>query len=140
MRFSYTKFRSAVPGRMRVTRPLVDVKLIYNGQAQKVRAMIDSGADVCLFHSDIGKILGIDVYTGRKESFSGVSGVLFDVYFHKIHKETIRINTIELEAGFTDAPVAGSGLLGQVGFFDNYQIRFERYKNSFEIYPRSTTI
>jgi len=30
-------------------------------------------------------------------------------------------------------------LLGHRGFFDNYQIRFQRYKDRLEIYPKSIT-
>jgi hypothetical protein len=56
-----------------------------------------------------------------------------------VRLEVIGLNSIELEVGFSDVAAAGSGLLGQKGFFDNYQIRFERYKNRIESFPRSTT-
>jgi len=41
---------------------------------------------------------------------------------------------INMEVGFTHSNGVGA-LVGQKGFFDNFQITFERYKNRFDITP-----
>lgn len=35
-------------------------------------ALIDSGADICIFHAEVGKYLGLDIDSGKREEFGGV--------------------------------------------------------------------
>jgi hypothetical protein len=37
------------------------VRLINGARHKDVISLIDSGADLCLFHSDIGRMLGIEI-------------------------------------------------------------------------------
>jgi hypothetical protein len=103
-----------------------------------VFAIVDSGSDVSLFNSSLAKILGIDMKTGRHEEIYGINEQPIDVYFHQVHLTVIGLSSVNIVVGFTESSAVDPGLLGQRGFFDNYMIRFERYRDQLEVFPRST--
>jgi hypothetical protein len=60
------------------------------------------------------------------------------MYVHQVHLTVIGLSSVDILVGFTESEGVGSGLLGQRGFFDNYMVRFERYRDQLEVFPRST--
>src|SRR3972149_5873374 len=75
MKFPYKK----IPLRVKSTffgnsilKPLIPVKLTYNGREVIYSALIDSGADFCIFDAEIGEYLGIDTKSGIKIGFGGI--------------------------------------------------------------------
>jgi hypothetical protein len=117
MKFPYLKQPTLNPQRPWISRPLIPVRLFYKDKYLDIYALIDSGADVSLFHSSIAKKLGMDLKAGRKEKASGISGDPIDIYFHPIKLQILGFSdSIELEIGFTDSPKV-SAILGQAGFF-----------------------
>jgi len=95
--------------------------------------LIDSGADYCIFHADIGEALGLKVTEGKALVFSGIPGQKQKAYFHKI---AFKIGGIEhcCWAGFSyDLDAMNYGILGQDGFFDKWSIKFEYKKENVEL-------
>lgn len=138
MIFDYVEsHNSADPNAPLIRLPMISIRLAYKNKQQSILALIDSGADVCLFHSSVAKTLGIDVTSGRPDSLRGISSASqgISAYFHYVRLTIPGLNTIDLEVGFTDYDI-DSGLLGQHGFFDEYEVRFLRFKNQIEISPR----
>jgi len=135
MKFSYFKIPGNDPTRKWISRPIIPVMLVGPKKSIMVDALIDSGADKCLFHSDIGREIGLDIEKGREELFSGIEGGKVKSFIHKIQLRIIGIEKeIEISVGFTD--VSGVfAILGQEGFFDAYKIKFEKDHNSIEITP-----
>ncbi len=78
MKFNYLKFPSTpnepFPNRKYALRPVLPVLIKNNGQKINYGAIIDSGADHSVFHSEIGKLLGIEIEKGKKMIFWGTSG------------------------------------------------------------------
>jgi hypothetical protein len=112
---------------------------LLNGDRHKdVVSLIDSGADVCLFHSDIGRMLGIDIEAAPELAFQGVSGVREVAYLHRVDLVVRGLNSITLDVGFTNSMAAGTGLLGQHGFFEQFQINFQLNEKWFEASPVGT--
>ena len=114
---------------------------LFNGdKRQSIISLVDSGADACLFHSSIADRLGIDVRSVKPTEFDGIAeGISVQVYFHPVHLQIQGFTEkVEISAGFTDSNSV-YGLLGQAGFFENYQVIFERYKGRFEIASRPST-
>src|SRR3954463_9903787 len=75
-------------------RPVVDLKLKKkDGGEIGYSAIIDSGADYCLFHGDIGEQLGLNVKKGKALSFYGTGGRSQTAYFHQV---TFLIEGIEV--------------------------------------------
>jgi len=135
MRFRYTEIRNHQDPARRFHRPYVIVRLAHGGNHKDIIALVDSGADVCLFHSDIGKLLDIDVESGSELAFHGVSGAKASAYLHRITLTVRDMKSISLDVGFTDSMAVGTGLLGQQGFFEQFHINFQMSEKVFSLTP-----
>lgn len=92
-------------------------------RTKRFEAIIDSGATRCMFHSDIGRFLGIDLRSGEKEITQGIGG-LSDTYLHDILLY-IPGGPVTIKAAFKeDLPIAA--LLGMNGFFEHFVITFNQ--------------
>ena len=139
MKFKYKKIPDNTNPRGYASLPLLQVRLFYGSKYQDVLCLIDSGADDCIFHSSLGRLLGIDITSGRLKQFFGIAGQCLGAYIHPVQLQIQGFSQqIDLEAAFTEDNKIP--LLGQSGFFDNYQIIFERYKGRFEIKGRTSRV
>lgn len=112
--------------------PIIKVKLKGPKREISVEALVDSGAGDCLFHREIGEIIGLDIEKGKYHPSSGVKGD-FDAYIHPV-KIQINQRILSIEVSFGDySKRSFAGLLGQKGFFDNFDVIFKKRKNEFEI-------
>lgn len=141
MKFGYFKFplgvRSDVFG-ISILKPIIPVELAYGSRSIRYAALIDSGADFCIFDAEIGAALGIDIYAGSREVFGGVQEAgAAEAFLHEVvlnvggwnHKTTI---------GFSyDIAKHGYGILGQKGFFDIFIIKFDMLKEEIELKERA---
>lgn len=135
MKFPYVKIPTRDPRRKWLSRPLIPVTLFGPRGSIYIDALVDSGADISLFHSDIGRDIGLEIEKGERQVFSGIEGGNVIVYTHFIYLQIIGMNEkIEVEAGFTETSGV-SAILGQEGFFDKFRIKFERDINSLDITP-----
>ncbi len=135
MKFPYIKIPAQDPKRQWISRPIITVTLFGSNGSVAVDALIDSGADKCLFNAALGREIGLDLNRGIKETFSGIEGGQIATYVHTIGLKISGMeNEIEINAGFAEAGGVFA-ILGQEGFFDNYRIKFERDHNTFEINP-----
>jgi hypothetical protein len=133
MRFRYTAIRNNQDPTNPFQRPYLIVRLIHGAKHKDVISLVDSGADLCLFHSDIGTMLGIDMKSGSELAFQGVSGAREIAYIHRVSLTVKGLSSISLDAGFTDSMAIGTGLLGQQGFFEQFHINFQLAQKLFEI-------
>ena len=133
MRFRYTEIRNHQDPARSFQRPYLIVRLTHGTKHKDVISLVDSGADLCLFHSDIGKLIGIDVETGSELAFEGVSGVRELAYLHRVNLTVRGMNSINLDVGFTDSMAVGTGLLGQHGFFEQFHLSFKLRDRFFQI-------
>jgi hypothetical protein len=78
--------------------------------------------------------------SGPSDEIYGIDDRPITIYYHQVHLAVIGLSSIDIRVGFTDSTGVDPGILGQRGFFDNYMIRFERYKDQLEVFPRSTSI
>lgn len=135
MKFPYLKIPRKDPSKKWVTRPIIPVTLFGPKGSVNVDALIDSGADRCLFNAELGREIGLDLEKGEKEIFSGIEGGKIGAFLHKIQLQVIGIEKkIEIITGFADAPGIFA-VLGQDGFFDAFRIKFEKDHNIVEITP-----
>ncbi|MEX0737618.1 MAG: hypothetical protein WD182_09275, partial [Bacteroidota bacterium] len=96
--------------------------------------LIDTGADHTLINKLWAKALGVEWKGGVKTSSYGISGSPNDIYLHEVEIEIPRLSNSRrtILVGFIDSKNVGI-LLGQVGFFDNFKVTFQRYNNLFEV-------
>lgn len=140
MTFPYLKVPLSKPsvyfGRT-ILKPIIPIKIIIGGQEIKYAALIDSGADFCIFDGEIGEYLGLSVERGQKEIFGGIQERGGARAF--IHAVTINIGgwNYKTTVGFSyDIAKHGFGILGQKGFFDIFVVKFDLVKEEIELKPR----
>ena len=121
MRFEYRKL-ARFDNRPWKSRPMLEVRLFsldLKKETPPILCLLDSGADNCIFDTQIGNMLEIDIKSGRTEKFQGIAPSPVLAYFHKIKYQISGLDKkYETEAAFMDN-LTGGGLLGQEGFFDN---------------------
>lgn len=118
-RFKYLKFGQFY-------RPVIAVTLRHKDKIFKYLALIDSGADLNIFHANLASILEIDIEKLKTNSFEGIK------------KESsaygyLTVIEIGIDNIFFDTPVIfsddisdnGYGVLGQQGFFNHFKVKMD---------------
>lgn len=134
MKYKYLTSLNRNPNGPHFKRPMVDVEIFGLNTSIKTIALLDSGADYCLFNLEFAKAIGIDMDKCQKGQTMGVEGGSKDVYLTNIEIKIEHLEKIKIPVGFIDSHSV-TGLLGQIGFFDKNRIKFERDHDTFEIIP-----
>jgi hypothetical protein len=139
MKFKYRYLPdSSGPDRAYIRLPLLQVRLASGANHTDVVGLVDSGATDCLFDRDVADDLGIKlVNSDVKREYFGVGGQSVIGHIHPLRFQIQGFSEwIVIDVGFIEAKLPFQ-LLGQSGFFDNYEISFKRYRGRFEIKSRS---
>jgi predicted aspartyl protease len=138
MKFKYRYLPTSGSGRDYIRLPLLQVKLGGGNSHTYVVGLVDTGATDCLFDRDVADDLGITLLdSDNTREYVGVGGQSVTGHIYPIRLQIQGFSEwIEIEAGFIDANLPYQ-LLGQSGFFDNYEINFKRFRGRFEIKSRS---
>jgi len=136
---------SAFPDRSEIKRPIVALHLTAGERSVIFFAVVDSGADLCVFPASVAADLGIDIPNRSCSLFSGSNDANQLAYFEELQATILPMEapnidpnqeplTFPLYAGFCETlEHVGMGLLGQEGFFSRYSIRFYNSENYFEV-------
>lgn len=140
MKFDYSKItlpqRSVLFGAS-LLKPIIPIRIVVGERSLQYAALIDSGADFCIFHREIGQALGIDIESGEKLEFGGVQQADFAKAY--IHDLTLVVGGWEYKStvGFSGEIADESyGILGQKGFFDIFIVKFDLLKEEIELKER----
>jgi hypothetical protein len=147
MHFKYADFPAkpdgAFPNRTAIKRPILQMNLEKGGQIIRTLAIVDSGADFCLFPASMASALGIAIPNQNATLFSGSANAPQIAYF-----ETVSVTiwngdnaeapiTFDLYAGFCDTlEHVGLGLLGQNGFFSRFVVAFDHNTSTITVTER----
>lgn len=132
MKFKYKTYGS-------ILRPVIEIVLKNGESSIRYEALVDSGADICLFDQSVGEAIGINIKNGKLREVFGVGG---KVSLYYVHPVTIEVGgwPYKIEAGFMP-DVAGRvmpyGLVGQKGFFENFIVKFDLLKGEIDLKTRS---
>lgn len=119
-------------------KPIIPIKIIVGEKQIDYFALIDSGADFCIFDGEIGEYLGLDIKTGKKINFGGVQEMTGAVaYLHEVILNVGGIGTKTFLGFSYDIAKHGFGLLGQKGFFEIFVVKFDLAKREIELKPRT---
>jgi hypothetical protein len=136
MKFRYKKIPDNTYPSGYISLPIINVKLINGNKHKDVRCLLDSGADHSIFHSSVADILGIDLASGKPRAFYGIANQVAHGFLHPVQLQVEGFNeAIDIDVAFTEDN--DISLIGQIGFFDFYQVIFERYRGRFEIKSRT---
>lgn len=141
MKLRYTKWPSLTDPERYNWHPELQVCLrVPNGsKGRMIHALVDSGAIDCIFPESVGRLIGLDVPSGKPTTYFGVADQAAPGFLHTIQLQVTGYERwISLEAGFVTADIRP--LLGQRGFFEAYQVVFERWRYQFEINTREQAV
>ncbi len=130
MKFKYKKYGSGI------VRPVIPVEISYKGTSIEYEVLVDSGADICIFHAELADILGIDLTKGERAHVSGITGAPELQYIHPV---ALKVGGWEhkTKVGFLpNIGRLGYGVVGQRGFFDKYVVKFDFLKEEIELKRR----
>jgi hypothetical protein len=140
MKFYYSKVLLPVKSEIlgsSILKPIIPVKIIVGDKVIRYSALVDSGADFCIFDAEIGENLGLDIKSGKRELFGGIQargGA--EAYFHEV-KLNVGGWEYKTIVGFSyDIAKHGFGVLGQKGFFDIFMVKFDLLKGEIELKER----
>jgi len=116
-------------------RPILPLLLTYGRSRVFSYAIVDSGADQCMFPLSLATALDLDPFRGPSAQIGGVGSSNVPAYFWDLVVELPGITTFPLRAGFTEGLNQwGLGLLGQDGFFNRFRVNFRLNREAdFEI-------
>lgn len=128
MVFDYQELTSGI------SRPIIPIRLHYQKTFVLLEAIIDSGADWCIFDAGLLEILKLPA--GPRTKFFSVSP-------EPLYGFKSKINLVIAEKDFNTEVIFSSelgrhsyGILGQKGFFDNFKVCFDKSKLQIEIRPK----
>lgn len=135
LKFPYTKVPvSDVYGKKigEAYRPIVSLSLFYGGKKLNVLALVDTGADECLFPGEFARILGHNLTKGKPRIFAGIGGAITGY----LHQTVVKLGPFKFRINIyysDDWNKWGFGLLGQNGFLTKFDAFFSRRDKEFSI-------
>jgi hypothetical protein len=139
MKFKYLRLSckptELFPDKHSVLRPIINITVKFQDRSLRLFALLDSGADWCLFPASVGEYLHIQVEQGEKIEFTGVSS-LGVAYFHEVKLEIGGWGHNCLVGFSPDLDKMNvPAVLGHTGFFDRYEVTFNFKKETIEVKP-----
>ncbi len=112
--------------------PLLQVFIRHDVNIAQMFGLVDSGSVDCVFPASIAELLNIDIRSGRPYEFHSFDLRLVPGFVHRVQLYVTGFaHWVPIDAVFLESN--GIAILGQSGFFENYQVVFERWAGRFEI-------
>jgi len=151
VKFSYIRLKSETPEGILYAsaRPVIPIKVWHEQKSVRYEALVDSGADISMFHAELAEVLGINLKQGKEISLYGIGHGQSKGYVHDIEIE-IGGWRVPCFAAFCSDLIRPDplnpgrkqglhyGILGQDGFFDKFVVKFDRKVEQLEITPKSS--
>jgi hypothetical protein len=113
---------------------IAGISMPNSNKGLRVIVLLDSGADHCVFPATFAIALGIDLLALKKQMTGGVGSSANPTYYTEMEIVLGPGLKFKSYVGFTPAMDAqGIGLLGQDGFFDYYNVCFQKSQRKFTI-------
>ena len=115
--------------------PMLPVRLSNGSRSLDTYAMLDSGADECLFHADYGKRIGLNIESGVWGTLGSISAADdIETYTHTIELRIGNKHTVRCKVRFSydvgDDPI--DQLIGRNVVFD--KLRFALRQGALSLY------
>lgn len=133
MKFKYRQVNLLSPfsKKQKLLRPIISLSLKYKQSSIHYEALIDSGADFCIFPREIAQKLGINFKNAQRIYFFGATG---EPALGLVGKVTLQIGEISFNTRIVFADLYNkAALLGQYGFFDLCKIKFDLQREEIEV-------
>lgn len=116
-----------------IRRPVIEIIVKSKSKFAIYPVLIDSGADYCIFSTELAESLEIKLQK-KKVSFMGIGKDKVVGFWGQVE---IRLGdkSYETKAIFAEIIKFGHGILGQLGFFDHFDVKLSHQKQIIEIEP-----
>ncbi len=94
-------------------------------------ALIDSGATISIFKTEVAQQIGIEIKTGKEIELDGVGGKIKG-YVHNLKIEVSGKN-LTIPVVFSNDYLVSFNLLGRSSFFENFKIIFDEKNKIVEL-------
>jgi len=108
--------------------PVIPLSLKFANKKKEFFALVDSGATISIFRSEVADSLGIDINSGKEIYLGGVGGRIKG-YIHKLEVE-IGGKQFTCPIVFSYEYLVSFNLLGRAAFFEKFKIIFEEKKEN----------
>lgn len=122
---------AAHPDRTSVLRPRIHVRLFHKDRFIDLLALVDSGADDCIFPIEVATELGLPLKIENTNQYAGIGSGHISAAFTRVQFAIPGEPAFPLYAGFSDGPSVVP-ILGQAGFFDRVDVTFRKRKGVIE--------
>lgn len=140
MKFKYTQFSLDPHSEFfggRILKPIIPVGITIGDEPFEYSALIDSGADFCIFDAGIAEALNLNLTSGTKIGFGGIQEAgTGEAFLHEILLLIGGWKYTTTVAFSRDVGKRSFGILGQKGFFDLFVVKFDLMKEEIELTPR----
>lgn len=103
--------------------PIIDIFVTYGNKTLEINTLIDSGATISVFKTNVAKFLGIKIESGKVIVLGGVGGRIKG-YLHDLEFK-IANRTLVAPVIFSYEYTVSLNLLGRSGVFENFKIIFD---------------
>lgn len=114
-----------------IKRPIIDIVVKSKERFAIYPVLIDSGADYCIFHSELAKSFGIKL-SKKTVKFHGVSKKKVVGRFGEVELK-IAGHIYKTNVLFAKIIHFEHGILGQLGFFDHFDVKLSHRRQIIEI-------
>lgn len=138
MKFKYRKINLKDPfsSKKYILRSIIPVSLRYKDKSIRYEALIDSGADFCIFPIELANNLGIKLNKHKVVYFSGVGDEPTKGFIKNI---ILGVGKIDISIRAVFAESASTRILGQRGFFDHFDVKLSYQKQIIDVEPIKLT-
>lgn len=116
-----------------IRRPIIEIIIKSENNFAIYPVLIDSGADYCIFNIELANALGIKL-TKKHTSFRGFGKDKIKGFWGEV-EIVINKYRYKTKAIFAETSQFGHGILGQIGFFDHFDVKLSHQKQTIEIEP-----
>lgn len=136
MKLKYRKSSTPAPfsQKSNLFRPIIPLSIGSAKQTLRFEALIDSGADFCIFPTGLAKELNVNLTQAKSIYFSSATGNMVIGNIAHIYLD-IGEGRFKAKVVFADLP-GNIGILGQYGFFDQFIVKFDLNKKEIELKPK----
>lgn len=111
--------------------PIIPVSLSFRSKKTDTLALIDSGATISIFKSDVAETLKINIERGEEIYMGGVGGRIKG-FIHQLEMEVAN-RRINVPVVFSYEYLVSLNLLGRQSFFERFKITFDEKKKRIEV-------
>lgn len=127
-----TRASSAYPERVYVPRPRIEIRLAHGERFVTLLALVDSGADDCLFPLEVAQYLRLPLQRDAIHRYGGIGSGNITAMFGRVALHVGQWTLPDFYTGFSDSPSVVP-ILGQNGFFDQFEVTFNRSGEFFKL-------